>query len=91
MIALLRLSIFGFIALTVLYVCVSIYSRSVRREKLEKRWDAAPGEGGPEARDAYIEKGMAEYQGGLRRKLIVLVYVVPITVVLVLLYLTNFY
>ncbi len=91
MIAFVRLFAFGFVALTVLYICVSIYSRSVRREKLEKRWDADPPEGADDAaRDAYIEKGMKDYEGGLRRKLIWLVYVIPTAVVLALLYLTNF-
>lgn len=92
MIGLLRLAVFGFVALSVAYVLVSIYSRSVRREKLEKRWDANPPEGADEAaRRTYIEEGMREYETGLRRRLIVLVYVIPVIVVLVLLYLTNIY
>ena len=36
--ALIRLIFFGFIGLTIVYFLVSIYSRSVRREKLEKAW-----------------------------------------------------
>ncbi len=35
-----RLMVLGFVVLTVVYLVVSIYSRSVRREKLEKQWDA---------------------------------------------------
>jgi Ca2+/Na+ antiporter len=89
-IALFRLAVIGFVLMTVVYVLVSIYSRSVRREKLEKRWDANPPEGAdPAARDAYIEKGMAEYHSGLRRKLIWLVYVVPTMVVIGILIVTN--
>ena len=45
MIAFARLMIFAFIGLSVLYLIVSAYSRSVRREKLEKHWDAEPHEG----------------------------------------------
>ncbi len=92
MIAFLRLAVFGFIAMSVMYVALSIYSRSVRREELEKEWDADHPDGGDaEARDAHIEAGMQAYQGSLRRKLIWLVYVIPTIVVLVLLYLTNYY
>ena len=86
-----RLIVFGFVGLTVFYLLISIYSRSLRREKLEKRWDADPPDGAGEAeRDAYIEEGMRAYEHSLRRKLIVLVYVVPVIVVVVLIYLTNF-
>jgi hypothetical protein len=92
MIAFVRLAVFGLIFLTAAYFLVSIYSRSVRREKLEKRWDAEHGPGGDmAARDAYIEDGMRAYEKGLRKKLIVLVYVVPIVAVGVLIYLINFY
>lgn len=87
MIGFFRLAIFGFIALTLIYVLVSIYSRSVRREKLEKQWDAAQG---PGDRDAFIAAGMEAYRTGLRRRLIWLVYIVPTAVVLVLLYVLNF-
>ena len=31
-----RLVVFGFLALSVIYLCVSLYSRSIRREKLEE-------------------------------------------------------
>lgn len=92
MIGFLRLAVIGFVNMTIAYVMVLVYSRSVRREKLEKEWDANPPEGADDAaREAYIEKGMAEYETGLKRKLIWLVYVLPITIALVLLYLNNFY
>ncbi|QQA42196.1 hypothetical protein [Pelagovum pacificum] len=83
-----RLIVFGFIIMTIVYLCVSIYSRSVRREKLEDRWDADP-QGDAAARDAYIEAGMAEYHGSLRKRLILLVYVVPTIAVGVIMYMIN--
>ena len=90
MIALLRLLVFGLIGLTAVYFLVSIYSRSVRREKLEDRWDADHPEGGdPVARDAYIEAGMREYETGLRKKLIWLVYIIPMCALVVTIYLVN--
>ncbi|MDW4550937.1 hypothetical protein R5H32_16370 [Defluviimonas sp. D31] len=89
MIAFLRLAVFGFIAMTVMYVLLSIYSRSVERERLEKEWDGEHDGGESPARDAYIEAGMKEYEKSLRRKLIWLVYVIPTLAVVLLIYLTN--
>ncbi|SHL23980.1 hypothetical protein SAMN05444414_108109 [Roseovarius marisflavi] len=87
MLALLRLVIFGFIILTVIYVSISLYSRSVRRRKLLKDWQDT---GRPGDKDAYIETGMAQYQHSLRRRLIWLVYIVPITMIAAIIYFTNF-
>ncbi len=89
MIAFVRLAVFGFIAMTIMYVLLSIYSRSVERERLEKEWDGEHGGGETPARDAYIEAGMKDYQKSLRKKLIWLVYVIPTLAVLLLIYLTN--
>jgi Ca2+/Na+ antiporter len=91
MIGLVRAAVFGFLALSVVYVMVSIYSRSVRRERLEKEWDTDPAREGltKAERDAYIATGMAEYQGGLRRKLIALVYVIPALAFGVIVYVVN--
>ena len=90
MIALLRLIIFGFIAMTVVYWALSVYSAPLRREKLEDRWaEEHPGDTESPERNAYIEKGMVEYRGGLRRKLILLVYVVPTILVVGILLVTN--
>ena len=54
MVALIRLIIIGFIALTITYVCLSFYSRAVRRRKLAAEWDETPvGD-----RDAFIDQGL---------------------------------
>ena len=87
MIAIIRLAVFGLIALTVVYWLVAIYSRSVRRERLEKEFDAGDVEGG---RDDYIKAGLDHYEHGLRRKLIVLVYIIPAVVVAVTVYFVNY-
>jgi Ca2+/Na+ antiporter len=84
-----RLVLILLVALTIIYAMVSLYSRSVRKEKLENEWDAAPGSDADGARDAYITTGMAEYRSSLRRKLILLVYVVPVIAVSILVYVTN--
>ena len=92
MIPILRLIVFGFIALSVVYVLVSIYSRSVRREKLEKAWDTDPAREGAATgdRDAYIKAGMTAYEHGLRKRLIWLVYIIPALVVMATVYLVNY-
>lgn len=82
-----RLVVFGFLALSVVYLSLAFYSRSVRREKLEKAYDANPVEG--VTRDEYVSKGIAEYNSGIRPKLLLLVYVVPTVVVGAIIYLTN--
>ena len=87
MIGIIRLAVFGFLFLAVIYLLVSVYSRSVRREKLENKWDDEVKEGD---RDAYISDGMKDYEGSLRKKLIVLVFIVPIVVVIAMLYIINF-
>jgi len=86
---LIRLVIVGFLLMTAAYFLISLYSKSVPREKLEKEWDADNPDGDPAARASFVEQGMAEYHEGFRKKLIWLVYVVPTVIVLVTLYLTN--
>ncbi|WP_299848917.1 hypothetical protein [uncultured Roseovarius sp.] len=88
MIALARLLVIGFVVLTVIYVSLSLYSRSVRRGKLKLWWEE---EGRQGDLDDYVEKGLKEYDGSLRRKLILGVYVIPFCLVAVIIYLTNFY
>lgn len=88
MLALGRLMVIGFVVLTIVYVCLSLYSRSVRRGKLKTWWEE---EGRPGDLDTYVTKGLEEYDGSLRRKLILGVYVVPVCVVTLIIYLTNFH
>ena len=88
MFALLRLSVIGFVVLTVIYVSLSFYSRAVRRGKLEAEWDE---EGMTGDREAFIDEGLREYDHSLRRKLILGVYIVPVTLVILLIYFVNFY
>jgi len=87
MIGILRSAFFGFIGLTVIYVLVATYSRSVRREKLEKKFDAGGIEGD---RDTYIAEGMQAYDHGLKRRLLWLVYIIPTVVVVVTVYFVNY-
>ncbi|MDX1742585.1 MAG: hypothetical protein R3186_03175 [Ruegeria sp.] len=75
------------IILTVLYVGVSIYSRWVRRGKLIAHWEK---KGLTGDRDAFVRRGLEKYDGSLRRKLILGIYVVPLSLIAILIYVTNF-
>lgn len=91
MIALFRAGLLGFVVLTVVYLLVSVYSRSIRRERLEKEWDTDPANESrlPDERTAFIEGGMEAWRHSFRRKMIVLVYIVPLVVAVVTVYLIN--
>ncbi len=75
------------IVLTVLYVGVSIYSRWVRRGKLIAHWDK---KGLTGDRDAFVQRGLQKYDASFRRKLILGIYIVPLGVIAILIYVTNF-
>lgn len=82
-----RLAVFGFLGLSVVYLLVYVYVRSLRREALEEEFDAGGIEGD---RDAYVAEGMAAYEKGLWKRLLLLIYIVPAVIVLVLIYVLNF-
>jgi len=86
-IAVLRLAVIAFIVMLVVYFVLSAWSRSVRRGKLAEEWDE---ERPSDDRDAFIEAGLEDYDGSLRRKLIFGVFVVPYLVIGVLVYVVNF-
>lgn len=82
-----RLWVFALIGMTVVYFLVGIYWRSLRREELEKRFDAGGIDGD---RTAYIENGMAEYEKGLKKRLLWLIYIIPTIVFVAIVYILNF-
>ncbi|MFP7569506.1 hypothetical protein [Marivita sp. S2033] len=88
MLALGRLVVIGFLVLTVVYFSLSFYCRAGRREELEKEWDEEIRAGN---RDTYVQGGLREYDGSLRRKLLLGVYIVPLTLMCAVIYFTNFY
>ena len=71
MIPMIRMLGFLLIILTVVYIVVSIWSRNVRRKKLEDRWDSK--DVLTSDRDAFIQRGLEQYDKSFRRKLILLV------------------
>lgn len=89
----LRLAFFFYVALTIIYFLTSIYSRSVRREKLEKEWDTDPSREGVSQveRTAFIEAGMVSYDKGLKKRLLWLIYILPTVGFLATIYFVNWY
>lgn len=84
---LVRLVVFGFIALGVIYLSISLYSRSVRREKLEDEYDETPIAN--MSRAEFVEKGVISYNNSFRPKLIALIFVIPPIIVASIVYVTN--
>jgi Ca2+/Na+ antiporter len=87
MIGPIRVTIIGFLILGVIYILLAIYLRSLWREKLERKWDEEVRQGD---RDAYIREGMKRYDRSLRKRLLILVFVIPALVVGFMLYVVNF-
>lgn len=87
MIAFLRIAVIGFVVLTVFYVLIGIYVRSLRRERLEEMWEE---EGRPGDRADYVTRGMAAYNASLRPRLLLFVYIIPTIVVGTIIYVTNY-
>lgn len=83
----LRFVIVGFLVLTGLYLLLSVYLRSLTRERLEEEWEK---EGSLGDRDAYVEAGMNDYAASFRPKLLLLVYILPLIVFGAIFYVTNF-
>ena len=88
MIALLRWAVFGFLGLSIIYVVMGLYFRSVRREALEKRYDAGKGEG---TREVFIARGMQAYRHSLRKRLLVLIYILPAITFVIIVVAQNFW
>jgi len=86
MFAFARLLFVGFIVLTVIYVCLSFYSRAVRRGKLRAQWHEGPQD---TDKETFVDEGLADYDSSLKRKLILGVYVVPLVTMGIIIYLTN--
>lgn len=87
----LRLAFFFYLGLTIVYVLTGIYSRSVRREKLENEWDSDPAREGAarDEREAFIAAGIETYRHGLKRRLLWLIYILPTIAAAATIYFVN--
>lgn len=82
-----RLFFMAFVVLSVIYLSLSLYSRAVRKGKLEQQWIEEGREGD---RRAYIRAGLVDYDRSLRRRLILGVYLIPMAIIGTILYLVNY-
>lgn len=87
MFGLLRLFAIFLVLLTIIYWSLVFYLRAGERDRLEAEWEA---ERPPLPRDRYVENGIRDYQGNLRRKLLWGVYIVPIGAICLLIYFVNY-
>lgn len=86
MVALARLVILYLVFASIIYVCLSLYSRSVRKAKLVAEWE----ETRQGDQDDFVRAGLDAYNASFRRKLILGVYVVPVVLIGLIIYLTNY-
>lgn len=83
-----RLFFLAFIGLSVIYLILRWFTASLRREALEEEFEK---DGHSGDRSAFVEAGMKKYRQSFRRKALILVYIIPLGLYLVILYLNNFY
>lgn len=74
------------LVLTIIYAILSFKARRQARDKLAGDYEASDKS---ETKDAYINKGLKSYQRSYRPKLVLIVYLIPLTVICLLIYLAN--
>jgi hypothetical protein len=74
------------IVLTVTYLVISASKRRKRRAELQDEYDASDK---VQDKSAFVAKGMVEYKKSYRPKLILSVFLLPLAVFALLLYLAN--
>ena len=84
--ALFRVYLILFVGLSIIYLALSFYARAGARKRLEAEWDRG---GIDMPRPAYVRHGLAAFDSSLRPKLILGVYVVPMVLVGVIIYVVN--
>lgn len=82
----LRMIILWLVVLPLVHWIVAVYARSVRREALERDFDDG-GEAG--TREEFIARGMADYEHSLKKKILVLVYILPVLAVVAIAWAVN--
>ena len=87
MIGFLRLLFLLLILLSLAYVLISLYARSLARERLERRWEARPHAG---QREDFIRAGLRLYDKSARRRILRAIWIVPPVTIAVLIWMTNF-
>ncbi|WP_299937984.1 hypothetical protein [uncultured Pelagimonas sp.] len=88
MIALGRLLIIGLVVLSVVYLITLLRLRAQKRAELEDEWRDV---GQPGDLDTFVDAGLEKHQKLRRWSLFALVYGLPICIVAIIIYLTNFH
>ena len=73
--------------LTIIYVTLSTLSRIRRRRQLNLDYKTSKTE---TSKDEFMSKGMRKYERSLRPKLFIFVYLFPLAVMLLLIYLAQY-
>ncbi|WP_278922777.1 MULTISPECIES: hypothetical protein [Pseudophaeobacter] len=87
MFAFLRLLVVLLICLTPIYWGLLFYARSRCRARLSQRWQE---KGLTTSRQAFIQRGLKRYDRSFRRRLVLLVYILPLGAIALVIYLVNF-
>ncbi len=77
-----------FAVLTAIYLALSAYQRWEENRRLQNEYDADPDQ--EVDRDTFIARGMQEYEGSLKRNLLIGVYGLPIAAFIVLFLLAEY-
>lgn len=73
--------------LTIIYAVLSFKARRQHRDKLAGDYESSDKS---ETKDIFIDKGLRSYQRSYRPKLILMVYLIPIMIIGLLIYLANY-
>ena len=78
--------IFIVLVLTIIYAILSFKACRQARDKLAGDYETSDKS---ETKSVYIDKGLKSYQRSYRPKLVFIVYLIPISIVALLIYLAN--
>jgi len=93
MMAFVRLLFFVLLLELIFYALISIYLRSLQREKLEAEWDRRhPGRAGanPERRE-FVRRAMVGFGKTLRARLVGLVLILPLVAIAIIVITVNYH
>ena len=86
MLGLVRLLVILLVALSVIYWCVFRWFEAGARDRLEAEWAR---DRPPLPRHTHVDIGLRDYRRALHRKLIWVIYVVPVVAVCITVYALN--
>ncbi len=88
-----RLLFADFLIELIFYALLSVYIRSLRHEELEKEWDRRyPSRAGDSpARREFIRRAMVGFRKTLRARLIGLVLILPLALIAVIVFYSNYH